>query len=94
MGYRGKFVTDHTGIKLPDSFVEKHSTDYHIENGYLNIHSKFEKKSHFEIIGDLREFMKGKEFNLWAVIIWEDGRLTRFNLKSGDEEDFPSNDGY
>jgi hypothetical protein len=91
MGYRGKFMTEHTGIELPVEFVEKYKEEYHIlkcENGkyYLNVCSEFETKGHFNIISDLEDLVKDSNYNVWAVILWEDGVINRYNLSTGENE--------
>jgi hypothetical protein len=90
MGYRGKLLVEHTGIELPNYFVDKYKEDYHLGeyNGkyFLNISSKREKKSHFDIISDLEDMLKGIKSNVWAVILWEDGVIYRHNLSTGNSE--------
>lgn len=90
MGYRGKLLVEHTGIELPREFVEKYREQYHIgeHNGkhFLNIASKWETKYHGDIIDDLEELVKNAGYPVWAVTLWEDGVVRRYNLTSGDEE--------
>jgi hypothetical protein len=90
MGYRGKLLVEHMGIELPNYFVEKYKEDYYLGeyNGkyFLNISSKFETKSHSDIIFDLEEILKGSACNVWAVTLWEDGVIYRHNLSTGNSE--------
>jgi len=86
MGYRGTFMTnDIAGIHLPQSFVEKYKDAYNIfqfpDGAYgLNITSKFERGSHDAIIADLHELVKGESFEIYACILWEDGKIDRIEL--------------
>ena len=84
-------MTEHTSIELPVEFVEKYKDGYHIlksENGkyHLNVSSKFETKDHFDIISDLEDLVKGCIYSVWAVILWEDGVINRYNLSTGESE--------
>lgn len=102
MGYRGKLMVEHTGIELPMAFVEKHKESYYIGSGlegsdkentfYVNISSKNETKGHYEILSDLEDLLKGNSFNVYAVILWEDGKVERYNLSNGTQEVFYSNE--
>ena len=100
MGYRSKLMVEHTGIELPKSFVEKYKEEYYIGNGlegsenektfYINISSKYETNSHLDILIDLEELLKISVFNVYAVVLWEDGRIDRHNLSIGEQETFGS----
>lgn len=96
MGYRGKLLVEHTGIELPNEFVEKYKEEYHIGEysgkHFLNIASKLEKKYHSDIIDDLRELVKNAGFPVWAVTLWEDGVVIRYNLTNGNEERISNGD--
>lgn len=96
MGYRGKLLVRHTGIELPKEFVDKYKEKYYIgeHNGkhFLNIASKSEAKYHGDIIDDLEELLKNAVVNVWAVTLWEDGVVRRYNLTTGDEEKFGNGD--
>jgi hypothetical protein len=99
MGYRGKLMVENTGITLPKEIAEKYKEDYHIvqlENGdyVVNISSKFESKSHWDILTDLELLLKDNSFSVYAVILWEDGRVDRHNLCTGSEETFKSNEDF
>ena len=95
-------MVEHTGIELPIDFVEKHKEVYYIGNGlkgsdkentfYLNISSKYEIKGHWEILSDLENLLKGNSFNVYAVILWEDGKVERYNLSNGTQEVFFPNE--
>ena len=98
MGYRGKLMVEHTAIKLPQDFVEKYNENYYIGKGlegtdkedtyYINISSKRESKSHGEILFDLEELLKDTTYDVYAVVLWEDGRIDRHNLSTGEQETF------
>jgi hypothetical protein len=97
MGYRGKLMVEHTGIELPNELVKKYEEDYYIakgENGkaYVNISSKNETKGHYEILSDLQDLLKGNSFYVYAVILWEDGRIDKYNLSSGEQKTFRADD--
>ena len=100
MGYRGKLTTNDSGIELPLVFVEKHKELYFIEknkNGkyYLNISSKIETKNHYDIIEDLHAILKDNGYGVYAIILWEDGRIYRYNLVNLKQDSFePSEDEY
>ena len=95
-------MVEHTSIELPIDFVEKHKEVYYIGNGlkgsdkentfYLNISSKYEIKGHWEILSDLENLLKGNSFNVYAVILWEDGKVERYNLSNGTQEVFFPNE--
>ena len=89
MGYRGKLLIEHTCIELPNEFVEKYKEKYYIEeyNGkhFLNLSSKVERKYHGDIISDLNKLLKNAEYDVWAVILWDDGVIRKYNLRTGDE---------
>ena len=85
MGYRGKLMVEHTGIKLPKEIAEKYKEDYYIaqlDNGdyVVNISSKFETKGHWDILLDLEELLKDNSFGVYGVVLWEDGRIDRHNF--------------
>jgi hypothetical protein len=102
MGYRGKLMVQHTGIELPIDFVEKHKKLYYIGSGlegsdkentfYVNISSKCERKEHYKILSDLQDLLKGSFSSVYAVILWEDGAIYRYNLSSGEQETFNLDD--
>ena len=97
MGYRGKFITEHTSIELPKSFVDKYKDKYYIGDGlgtdYLNVSSKRELKCHQDIIFDLEDIVQeGGYSNVWALILWEDGRVDRMDLSTGYEDRLESKD--
>jgi hypothetical protein len=96
MGYRGKLITEHTSIELTKDFVEKHKDKYNIEcsNGVyrLNISSKSELKGHHEILFDLEDIADEEDYSIWAAILWEDGRIDRFNLNTGYEDTLEAKD--
>lgn len=102
MGYRGKLMVEHTGVELPMDFVEKYKESYYIGRGlegsdkentfYVNISSKNETKGHYDILSDLEDLLKGVKFNVYAVVLWEDGRIDRHNLVTGKQETFYSDD--
>lgn len=90
MGIRGKLLVEHTGIELPNEFVEKYKEEYYLgeyEGRYfLNIASKSETKGHSDILMDLEELLKNSRGNVWAVVLWGDGVINRYNLVTGEEE--------
>ena len=93
MGYRGKLMVEHTGIEFPEHLVKKYEEDYYIgknEEGksYVNISSKNETKGHYDILSDLESLLKGNNYNVYAVILWEDGRIDKYNLCTGKQETF------
>lgn len=104
MGYRGKLMVYHTGIELPQSFVEKYNESYYIGKGlkgtdkestyYINISSKYETKGHWDILQDLEDLLKGESHGVYAVVLWEDGRIDRHNLSTGEQETFLPKDDY
>ena len=99
MGYRGKLMVEHTGIKLPKEIAEKYKDEYYIEqfdNGdyVVNISSKFETTEHWDILIDLKELLKNNSFSVYAVVLWEDGRIDRHNLSTGKQEIFQPKDDY
>lgn len=104
MGYRGKLMVEHTGIELPQNFVEKYNKEYYIGKGlegsekentyYVNIASKYETKGHWDILQDLEDLLKGESYDVYAVVLWEDGRIDRHNLSTGEQETFLPKDDY
>lgn len=89
MGYRGKFMTEHTGEIFPEHIAERYIDDYNIpqnEKGkyLINISSKEERKDHSDIINDLLDLLKNKNVEYHAIILWEDGRVDRINLVTGE----------
>jgi len=99
MGYRGKLMVEHTGIKLPKEIAEKYKEDYYIaqlDNGdyVVNISSKFETKGHWDILLDLEELLKDNSFGVYGVVLWEDGRIDRHNFSNGEQETFEPKDDY
>lgn len=97
MGYRGKLMVAHTGIELPEYLVKKYEEDYYIGKtndgkAYVNISSKQETNSHYDILSDLESLLKGINFNVYAVILWEDGVIDRYNLCTGKQETFNNHD--
>ena len=97
MGYRGKLMVEHTGIEFPNELVEKYEEDYYIgknEDGkaYVNISSKNETKGHYDILSDLESLLKGSNYNVYAVILWEDGRIDKYNLCTGKQKTFNPDD--
>tara|TARA_R110000803_G_scaffold78075_3_gene143120 strand:- start:4585 stop:4881 length:297 start_codon:yes stop_codon:yes gene_type:complete len=93
MGYRSKLLVAHTAIKLPKEFAEQHKKGYYISqlaNGshVMNISSKHETKGHWSILLDLEEIMKKETSEVYAVVLWEDGKVDRHNLKTGEHEVF------
>ena len=99
MGYRGKLMVEHTGIKLPKEIAEKHKDAYHIaqlDNGdyVVNISSKYETKGHWDILLDLKKILKDNSYGVYGVVLWEDGRIDRYNLSTGEQETFEPKDDY
>jgi hypothetical protein len=90
MGRRGKLLVEHTDIELPGEFVEKYKEDYYLGESdgkyFLNISSKHETKNHSDIISDLEDLLKGSSYDIWAVVLWEDGVIHRHNLSTGNSE--------
>ena len=91
MGNRSKLLVQHTGIKLPKDFVDKHKKDYYIprlDNGdyVLNISSKKETKSHFDILMDIEDLVENEKFNIYGVVLWDDGRIDKYNFSTGEED--------
>jgi len=81
-------MVGHTGIPLPIEIAKKYKDDYHIgksDNGdyVVNISSKFEKKSHWDILQDLEELLIDVSFDVYAVVLWEDGRIDSYNFYRG-----------
>jgi len=97
-------MVEHTGIELPKEFVEKHKESYYIGNVikgtdkestyYVNISSKYETKGHWDILQDLEDLLKGESFCVYAVVLWEDGRIDRHNLTNGEHDTFEPKDDY
>ena len=99
MGYRGKLMVGHTGIKLPKEIAEKYKDDYYIaqlDNGdyVVNISSKRETKGHWDILLDLQELLKNNSFDVYGVVLWDDGKIDRHNLSTGEQETFNLKEDY
>jgi len=98
MKHRGKLLVQHTAIELPNEFVEKYKEDYYIGKGvqgtdlentyFVNISSKRESKNHSEILLDLMDLLQNETYNIYAVILWDDGSIDRINLVKAEEETF------
>lgn len=91
MGYRGKLITEHTAIEFPSDIAKKHKDRYHImqlpDNRYMiNIASIREEKEHFNILHDLQYVLKNEPIDVYGAILWEDGKIDRINLKTGECE--------
>ena len=89
MRYRGKFMTEHTGIIFPKEVAERYIDDYYIfqdsdNNYYINISSKTEMKDHTDILNDIMRVLKHETVDYYAIILWEEGAIDRFNLITGD----------
>ena len=90
-------MVEHTAIYLSKEFAEKHKEYYYIsqlDNGkyVMNIASKHERKEHVDILEDLEDILKEEPYDVYGVVLWEDGRVDRIDLKTGREETMPAND--
>ena len=97
MGYRGKLIVLDTCIEFPEYLAKKYEGDYYIGKSescgnYINISSKNEEKEHFDILLDLHNLLKESIQVVYAVILWDDGRVYRYNLNNFIIEVFPHND--
>ena len=86
-------MVEDTRIKIPKHIAEKYKDDYYIaqlDNGeyIINISSKIETKGHQDILIDLEELLKDYRFGIYAVVLWDNGRIDRHNLSTGERETF------